>query len=353
MLVLWLAVGQPRMLHAQTPAQPPAAEPATAQPAEPAAAEPRAAAPPAGGGWQFDDEEEKAPGWREIVAAQALDLTGFAAFTVLALVSFFRKSVKLKYATFVVCVIYLGFMKSQLISIVNIFALINRNLPVFKDSLAWYLLAVFTVVATVLWGRLYCGRMCAFGALTQLIDAVVPAKWRRELPDRYDHKALFVKYGVLAGAILYFLLTRNPLFFPYIEPFWMFSAIGVIDGRPVIQFNASVVAWILLGVLLTATIFVRNLYCRYLCPVGAFLGIVSNLTVFKIKRWKECNTCKICEKTCEWGAIRGPKIVKSECVRCDDCERLYMDQKRCPHWIIILKKQGNRLVPAGGVKAGA
>jgi MinD superfamily P-loop ATPase len=67
--------------------------------------------------------------------------------------------------------------------------------------------------------------------------------------------------------------------------------------------------------------------------------VISNLTVFKIKRWSECKTCKICEKTCEWGAIRGPEIVKSECVRCDDCERLYADTKKCPHWLIILRKK--------------
>ena len=45
----------------------------------------------------------------------------------------------------------------------------------------------------------------------------------------------------------------------------------------------------------------------------------------RIKRWSECDSCKICEKTCEWGAIRGPEIVMSECVRCDDCERLYLN----------------------------
>jgi NosR/NirI family nitrous oxide reductase transcriptional regulator len=104
--------------------------------------------------------------------------------------------------------------------------------------------------------------------------------------------------------------------------------------------------WIGLAVLLAATVFVRNLYCRFLCPVGAALGIISNLTVFRIKRWSECNTCKICEKTCEWGAIRGPKIIASECVRCDDCERLYMDQKKCPHWLILFKRKGNTAVPA-------
>jgi hypothetical protein len=39
-------------------------------------------------------------------------------------------------------------------------------------------------------------------------------------------------------------------------------------------------------------------------------------------------------------------IVKSECVRCDDCERLYMDQKKCPHWLILFKRKGNTAVPA-------
>jgi polyferredoxin len=102
--------------------------------------------------------------------------------------------------------------------------------------------------------------------------------------------------------------------------------------------QASPALWIGLGVLLLLTIFVRNLYCRFLCPLGALLGLISNLTVFRIKRWSECKTCRICEKACEWGAIRGPEILVSECVRCDDCERLYMDTAKCPHWIIIRRK---------------
>jgi len=115
-----------------------------------------------------------------------------------------------------------------------------------------------------------------------------------------------------------------------VEPFWMFGLFGTTP------------MWIGLAALLLATVFVRNLYCRFLCPVGALLGVISKLTVFKIKRWSECNTCKICEKTCEWGAIRGPKIVEAECVRCDDCERLYLDQQKCPHWI-ILRRKGDKL----------
>jgi len=70
------------------------------------------------------------------------------------------------------------------------------------------------------------------------------------------------------------------------------------------------------------------------------LGIISQVTtLIPIKRWSECKTCKICERACEWGAIQGPKIIKSECVRCDDCERIYDDQKACVHWLMIVKKE--------------
>ena len=279
-----------------------------------------------GDAWEFPDEAEDVAGWGTLLADQGLDLALFAAFAVLVLVGFFRKSVPLKYITLAVSVIYLGFFKSQLLSIVNVLGLVAWTLPVFKYSLAWYLFAGFAVVSTILWGRLYCGRICAFGALTQLMDRVVPAKLRYEVPRRLEDRAAWIKYGVLGSVLVYFLVTHDSSIYRYVEPFWMFGG------------QATTGMWIGLGVLLVATVFVRNLYCRFLCPLGAALGLLSTLTVFRIKRWSECNTCKICEKTCEWGAIRGPKILMTECVRCDDCERLYMDTKKCPHWIILQRK---------------
>jgi polyferredoxin len=270
--------------------------------------------------------------WGEILAPQALDLALMTAFIALTLVGFFRKSVRLKYAALVAAVGYMGFMKSSLVSISDVFRLADLSLPPFKYSLAWYLFSAFVVVSTVLWGRLYCGRVCAFGALTQLMDAIVPARLRIEVPRKIEQRAAWIKYGVLAAVMAYFVATRDvSLPVRYAEPFWMFGLFG------------TTAMWAGLAVLLVATVFVRNLYCRFLCPVGATLGILSGLTVFRIKRWSECRTCKICEKTCEWGAIRGPQIVKRECVRCDDCERLYLDQQKCPHWI-ILRRKGNMFV---------
>ena len=284
--------------------------------------------------WQFEEDEDVET-WGMLLRDQSLDLTLMGAFLILALVSFFRKSTSLKYVTLAVAVVYLGFTKSQLISVVNIYGLVTGNLPIFKYSLAWYLFAGFTVVSTIFWGRLYCGRVCAYGALTQLLDRIIPARLRVDVPVWLEQRAARIKYALLAATILYFLVTADIVAYRYVEPFWMFTRRGTTG------------LWIGLTVLLVATVFVRNLYCRFLCPVGAALGVLSKLTVFRIKRWSECNTCKLCEKTCEWGAIRGPEIVMTECVRCDDCERLYMDTMKCPHWLLIRKRNK---VSASGVR---
>ena len=273
---------------------------------------------------------ETAETWRDILGPQAIDLVLLVGFIALALVGFFRKSVRLKYITLAAAVGYMGFVKSRLVSVVDLFAVADWNLPVFKYNLAWYLLSFFVLASTVLWGRLYCGRICAFGALTQLMDLIVPPKLRVEVPAKLEQRANTIKYGLLVAVLAYFVATRDVAVYRYVEPFWMFGLFGTTP------------MWIGLVLLLLATVFVRNLYCRFLCPVGALLGVISKVTVFKIKRWSECNTCKICEKTCEWGAIRGPKIVEAECVRCDDCERLYLDQQKCPHWI-ILRRKGDKL----------
>jgi polyferredoxin len=281
--------------------------------------------------WGFEDEDDAGsiaiPTWSEDLRAQALDLALFSGFAVLAMVGFFRKSEPIKWITMAVAVGYLGFYRSQLVSIVNIFGLTEWNLPLFRYNLTWYLFVIFTLVTTVLFGRLYCGRICAFGAMTQLLDKVVPARLRYDVPPAIERKAGMIKYGLLVATVGYFLVTRDISIYRYVEPFWMFTL------------QASTAMWAGLAVLLLATVFVRNLYCRFLCPVGAFLGLLSNLTVFRIKRWSECSSCRICEKACEWGAIRGPKIVASECVRCDDCERLYADTEKCPHWLILARKE--------------
>src|SRR5882672_2151038 len=166
-------------------------------------------------------------GWRGIHGPQALDLALLIAFMTLALVSFFRKSVQLKYVTFVAAVGYLGFTKSSLVSVSDVFRLTDLSVPEFRYSITWYVFMLFVVATTVLWGRVYCGRLCAFGALTQLMDPIIPGKMRFEIPVRIEKYANLIKYGVLAAVLAYYLVTKDvavPV--RYAEPFWMFSLFG-------------------------------------------------------------------------------------------------------------------------------
>lgn len=316
----WLA--GPGAALAAAGAQPPSPEPQTGrgQPAE-APPEPAGAADDP---WGFEEEAEaqQTQSWVDVVRPQLFDLSMTVAFLVLALVSFFRKSRTLKYVTLVASVAYLGVTKSQLVSITDLFRLVDWSFPTLRDGLTWYLFTGFVVVSTVLWGRVYCGRICAFGAFTQLMDAVLPSRLRVDPPRWLERRASWIKFGLLAATLVYYVSTKHFAVYRYVEPFWMYTR------------TADVVLWTMLGTLLAATVVVRNLYCRFLCPVGATLGLISLATVFGIKRWSECQTCRICEKTCEWGAIEGPRILETECVRCDDCERVYADQEKCPHWLI-------------------
>lgn len=279
------------------------------------------------GQWNFDDFEDADPTFLELAAAQAPDIALFTVFAVLVMVSFLRKSVPLKYLTLVFSVAYLGIYKNYLVSITNVLSSLTGTFPLHAEGIVLSSLAIFAVITTVLWGRVYCGRVCAFGALTQLIDAIVPKRFQIEIPPALERRAGLIKYGILFGAIGYYLVTHENAFYRYIEPFWMFSR------------EATTLLWVGLGLLLVASIFVRNLYCRFLCPLGAALGLVSALSVFKIKRWSECSTCKLCENACEWGAIRNRKIIMPECVRCDDCEILYASKTKCPHWLLDAKRK--------------
>src|SRR5262249_27461352 len=145
----------------------------------------------------------------QIVKPQALDLVLFTGFAAFALVSFFKKSVPLKYVTLAMSLAFLGVFRSQLFSVVNIFGILSWNIPLVKYSLFWYLFAGFTLATTVLWGRVYCGRICAFGALTQLMDRVLPAKWRYDVPLKVETKLAYIKYGLLAFVLIYYFATRD------------------------------------------------------------------------------------------------------------------------------------------------
>ena len=101
----------------------------------------------------------------------------------------------------------------------------------------------------------------------------------------------------------------NLSLFQYFEPF-----------GTVFYFSQSYILWIILALFILGSVFISRFYCRYVCPLGAALGIASLISPWRISRVSQCDVCKVCEQSCPTGAIRGPKIDFKECVRCDICE---------------------------------
>ncbi len=79
---------------------------------------------------------------------------------------------------------------------------------------------------------------------------------------------------------------------------------------------------VVLGVLAVASVLVRGFWCRYLCPYGALLGLVSWLSPVKIRRDPvSCIDCGLCDKACgaRLPVSQKRSITSSECVGCMDC----------------------------------
>jgi polyferredoxin len=179
--------------------------------------------------------------------------------------------------------------------------------------------------------------MCPFGALQDFIAKIVPERFQRDLPQWVHDKALWVKYGILAIVVTPAIIGSSLSLFGYFEPF-----------GTVFYWSTSVVLWLIAGGFLVASAIVPRFYCRYACPLGASLAIVSVISPFRIKRVEQCNLCKVCQHACPTGAIRGPDIDFKECVRCNTCETLLIEKAGvCKHDMATIQSRLVKLPMAG------
>lgn len=227
----------------------------------------------------------------------------------LALAAFFTKIEAVRWLSLGVTLVVLGFLDGGFLSVTHITAGVTAGLGVYARDLPLLIFVVFTVVTTLIWGRVFCGFLCPFGALQDFIDRIVPTGWQRPLPQAVHDRAIWVKYGVLAAVLVPALLGSRMTIYPYVEPF-----------GTVFFLSPSVLLWAIAIAFLAASAVVPRFYCRYACPLGAGLALVSFLSLRRIGRVPQCDVCKVCEQTCPTGAIRGPEIDFPECVRCNGCE---------------------------------
>ncbi len=110
---------------------------------------------------------------------------------------------------------------------------------------------------------------------------------------------------VSSGAeVVYELLKRSVL--PFSQPlFFQGTAIGL-----------------LFFALLALNLRESRFWCKYLCPLGALLGLLSRFALLKRSVSEGCNDCGRCRRECQGGAIgaKGAEWVAAECLYCFNCD---------------------------------
>jgi len=238
-----------------------------------------------------------------------------------ATTAFVLKNVRLRWAALLFTFVYLGFVNGTFLSVSHLTNFIKQGPGLFLNDLPLLILVVFTLVTTVFWGRVFCSSLCPFGALQDILERIVPKRWRRTLPQWLHDRALWLKYVILAGLMVTAVSYSELTVFQYFEPF------GTLFYQ-----SQSFLLWAILFLFVLGSVFVPRFYCRYACPLGASLGVISLAAFWKIKRVPQCEVCKVCESACPTGAIRMQKIDFKECVRCDVCESKLINQAGvCKH----------------------
>ncbi|MBM9593194.1 4Fe-4S binding protein [Roseitranquillus sediminis] len=250
-------------------------------------------------------------------------------------------------------IVWLGWIASAQLSIVH---LINYLQAPFQGlGLAFYLaeplivlISVYTAVSLIILGRgVFCGWLCPFGALQELLAHVARLfrlpQWNPS--ERLQRKLWWGKYASLVIVVgLAIVAPAAGAIAAEIEPFK--TAITAIfqRGWPYVVYAV---------ILLIIGLFTERAFCRFLCPLGGALAILGRVhLVDLLKRRPECGSpCKLCERACPVKAIeRSGRIKMAECFQCLDCMVEYHDDRRCPP-LAKLRKIRQRAQGAPGRQA--
>jgi len=303
------------------------------------------------------------PLWQQLWYGKAWQVGALSlGLTLLTLIFFFQDALvvhgalteRIRVAFLVFTLFGIGFYANAQLSVVNILTVFNALVTGFDWTYFLMEPLIFILwgsvgAALLFWGRgAYCGWLCPFGALQELLNRVARAlrvpQWR--LPWGLHERLWALKYViflVLFGVSLHSLAWAERL--AEIEPFKTAIILKFVRDWPYVLFALA---------MLLPGLFIERFYCRYLCPLGAALAIPARLRMFDwLKRYKQCGSpCQICAKGCMVQAIHPEgQINPNECLYCLHCQQLYYDDHRCP--VVIQRRHKReraiaRTTPASG-----
>lgn len=202
------------------------------------------------------------------------------------------------------------------------------------------LLWVYVLAAVAVWGRgAFCGWLCPFGALQELVaQAAAMVRLRPvRLSDTLQRRLARLRYAVLGALVVGTLIAPHwAERLAEVEPFKTAITLGFQRHWPYVAYAVALV--------LGGAVIYKG-FCRFLCPLGALLSLPATLRHHAwLPRRAECGTaCQICRRHCEYGAISpsGGAIRYADCVQCLDCVAILHDPARCVP--LRLQQQGKSL----------
>ena len=176
---------------------------------------------------------------------------------------------------------------------------------------------------TLLFGRFFCGWICAMGSLGDLLTSIRNGLKIKEhqLGESTDSKLKLVKYILLLFSIIFvwvLQIVAIPQGFNPLDAFGVLVSLENLD----LLFSTFLIATVLLIGILVASFFVPRFFCRYLCPTGAILSLVSLPRMLTIKKPREnCRNCNLCTQNCPMSIplYKTDKSRSGECIECGQC----------------------------------
>ncbi|MCC6948440.1 MAG: 4Fe-4S binding protein [Bradyrhizobiaceae bacterium] len=298
------------------------------------------------------------PLWQDIWWARRFEIAGLAVMLVgLAGILIFQRAIvarvrfyyRLRLAYLLLTFIFLGLIANAQLSVVNVLTFFHALLSGFRWELFLldpmvFLLWGFVAVSMLFWARgVFCGWLCPFGALQELVNALARRLGIRQVEVPFDlHERLWmIKYVIFLVILAVSLNSIMAAFgLAEIEPFKTAITMKFMRDWQFVAYAAA---------LLATGVFIERFFCRYLCPLGAALAIPARMRMFDwLKRYRECgNECHMCARRCTVQAIHPlGQISPNECIYCLKCQANYFDPNVCIHLKKRIERRRVRAEPA-------
>jgi polyferredoxin len=211
-----------------------------------------------------------------------------------------------------------------------------------------FLLIAF-LLASWIFRKSFCGWLCPVGTVSEYLWKLGRQTFGRNftLPRKLDLALRSLKYLLLA----LFLYAVGSMSVAGIRAF-LEGPYGIVDDVKMLNFfrYLGLTGGLVMAVLVIASVFVRNFWCRYLCPYGALMGLAALASPLRIRRNPvSCIDCAKCEKACPSNlpVDKLVTIASAECTGCLECVAV------CPAAeTLFLAAPGRRRIPAWAVAAG-